>query len=26
VNMRAGHMPAADDNGITYLKIPVNAV
>ena len=26
VNMRAGHMPVADDNGITYLKIPVNAV
>ena len=26
VNMRAGHMPAADDNGITYLKIPVNAL
>ena len=26
VNMRAGHMPAAEDNGITYLKIPVNAV
>lgn len=26
VNMRAGHMPPPDDNGITYLKIPVNAV
>lgn len=26
VNMRAGHLPPADDNGITYLKIPVNAV
>ncbi len=26
VNMRAGHMPPADDNGVTYLKIPVNAV
>lgn len=26
VNMRAGHMPPAEDNGITYLKIPVNAV
>jgi glyoxylase-like metal-dependent hydrolase (beta-lactamase superfamily II) len=26
VNMRAGHMPAAEDNGVTYLKIPVNAV
>ncbi len=26
VNMRAGHMPPPDDNGIIYLKIPVNAV
>lgn len=26
VNMRAGHLPAAEDNGVTYLKIPVNAV
>lgn len=26
VNMRAGHMPPADDNGVTYLKLPVNAV
>ncbi|MEQ1495218.1 MAG: MBL fold metallo-hydrolase [Novosphingobium sp.] len=26
VNMRAGHMPPAEDNGVTYLKIPVNAV
>ena len=26
VNMRAGHMPPPDDNGITYLKIPVNAL
>lgn len=26
VNMRAGHMPPADDNGVTYLKIPVNAL
>jgi glyoxylase-like metal-dependent hydrolase (beta-lactamase superfamily II) len=25
VNMRAGHLPPADDNGVTYLKIPVNA-
>ena len=24
VNMRAGHMPPPDDNGITYIKIPVN--
>ncbi len=26
VNMRAGHMPPPDGNGVTYLKIPVNAV
>ncbi|WP_379921908.1 MBL fold metallo-hydrolase [Erythrobacter sp. R86502] len=26
VNMRAGHMPPPDDNGVTYLKIPINAV
>ena len=26
VNMRAGHLPAAEENGIRYLKIPVNAV
>jgi glyoxylase-like metal-dependent hydrolase (beta-lactamase superfamily II) len=26
VNMRAGHLPPPEDNGITYLKIPVNAV
>lgn len=26
VNMRAGHMPPADDNGMTYLKIPVDAL
>ena len=25
VNMRAGDMPAAEDNGTTYLKIPINA-
>tara|TARA_B110000503_G_scaffold51694_1_gene83369 strand:- start:4115 stop:4996 length:882 start_codon:yes stop_codon:yes gene_type:complete len=24
INMRAGHMPPAEDNGIAYLKIPVN--
>ncbi|CCK77027.1 conserved hypothetical protein [Oleispira antarctica RB-8] len=24
VNMRAGHMPKAEDNGQVYLKIPVN--
>lgn len=26
VNMRAGHMPPPEDNGVTYLKIPLNAV
>ncbi len=26
VNMRAGHFPAPEANGVTYLKIPVNAV
>ncbi len=26
VNMRAGHMPPPDDNGMIYLKIPVNAL
>jgi glyoxylase-like metal-dependent hydrolase (beta-lactamase superfamily II) len=25
VNMRAGHLPPADDNGMVYLKLPVNA-
>lgn len=25
VNMRAGHFPPQEDNGMTYLKIPVNA-
>jgi hypothetical protein len=26
VNMRAGNMPAADDNGVTYLKVPINGL
>lgn len=26
VNMRAGHLPPPEHNGVTYLKIPVNAV
>ena len=26
VNIRAGDMPPADDNGITYIKIPVDAL
>jgi hypothetical protein len=24
VNMRAGELPPAEDNGIRYLKIPIN--
>lgn len=24
VNMRAGHLPAPEDNGVTYLKVPVD--
>jgi glyoxylase-like metal-dependent hydrolase (beta-lactamase superfamily II) len=26
VNMRAGHLPHAEENGVSYLKIPVNAL
>lgn len=26
INIRAGHFPPADDNGISYLKLPLNAV
>jgi glyoxylase-like metal-dependent hydrolase (beta-lactamase superfamily II) len=26
VNMRAGHMPDPEDNGVLYLKIPLNAI
>jgi len=26
VNMRAGHLPPPDDNGISYLKIPLNTL
>jgi hypothetical protein len=26
VNIRAGEMPPAEPNGVTYLKIPVNAL
>jgi len=26
VNMRAGHMPEAEDNGTTYLKVPVSGL
>ena len=25
VNIRAGHLPPAEDNGVIYLKIPINA-
>lgn len=26
VNIRGGHLPAPEDNGVSYIKIPVNAV
>lgn len=26
VNMRGGHLPPAEDNGVRYLKIPLNAL
>jgi glyoxylase-like metal-dependent hydrolase (beta-lactamase superfamily II) len=26
VNMRAGHMPPAESNGVSYLKLPINAL
>jgi glyoxylase-like metal-dependent hydrolase (beta-lactamase superfamily II) len=26
VNMRAGHLPPPDDNGVTYLKLPLNVL
>ena len=26
VNMRAGNFPPADDNGVTYIKTPLNAL
>ena len=26
VNMRAGHLPPAEDNGVSYLKVPLNAL
>jgi hypothetical protein len=26
VNMRAGQMPPAEDNGTTYLKVPLNTL
>ena len=24
VNIRAGEMPPAEDNGVSYLKVPIN--
>ncbi|MBU0809152.1 MAG: MBL fold metallo-hydrolase, partial [Gammaproteobacteria bacterium] len=26
VNMRAGHLPPAEDNGVRYLKVPLNVL
>jgi acetyltransferase-like isoleucine patch superfamily enzyme len=26
INMRAGEMPPAEDNGTAYLKVPLNAL
>ncbi len=26
INIRAGHLPKAEDNGVQYLKIPINAI
>jgi len=26
VNVRAGRLPPADDNGVSYLRIPLNAL
>ena len=26
INMRAGHMPAPEENGISYLKVPLNGL
>ncbi|NHO33117.1 MBL fold metallo-hydrolase [Acetobacter fallax] len=26
VNMRAGHMPEAEENGVSYIKVPVNTL
>ena len=26
INIRGGHFPPAEDNGISYLKMPLNAV
>jgi hypothetical protein len=26
INMRAGHMPEPEDNGLSYLKVPINGL
>jgi hypothetical protein len=26
INMRAGHLPPAEDSGVRYLKIPLDAL
>ena len=26
VNMRGGHLPEPEDNGMRYLKLPINAL
>ena len=26
VNIRAGRLPPAEDNGVSYLKVPLNAL
>jgi hypothetical protein len=26
VNMRAGHFPKAHENGVVYLKLPINSL
>jgi hypothetical protein len=26
INMRGGNMPEAEDNGVRYLKVPINAL
>ena len=26
VNIRAGQLPTAEDNGVAYLRIPINAL
>jgi hypothetical protein len=26
INMRAGHMPEAEENGVSYLKVPLNGL